>query len=203
MQTVKSKSYIAARIVSTLFVPPSLTIIIFTFFAFYYEQSVTELLTVLCVAYSFGFIFPIIMFIYLRKKGKIIDQDASLKEERTVPFFIAVMMYAAGFLILVYSGANAITSSFWFCYISNTLIVILINKYWKISAHALGISGPLAAITYALGVKGFVFIFLLFIVGWSRIRLKRHTLLQVIAGGVLGFVLTYFQMSIIAGKFIK
>jgi membrane-associated phospholipid phosphatase len=193
----KSKATLAARVISTLFVPPSLLIIIFTFFAFYYEQSFANKMTVLAVSYFFGFICPTIMFFYFRRKGKIIDLDASVKEERTVPYFIAVLTFIVGWIILVFFKVNIVTSSFWFCYISNTLIVIFINKHWKISAHALGVAGPLGAITFSIGPKGLIFLVLLLMVGWSRIELKRHSLAQVIAGSILGFTLTYFQMSLI------
>lgn len=194
---IRSKSEKIARIISTLFVPPSLTVLIFTYFAFALEEQFYKSAIVFSVALFFGFILPVIMFFYMRKHKMIADSDATIKEQRTTPFFIAILMYLAGLFVLVYAGTNIITISFWFCYISNTLIVISINKFWKISAHALGVAGPLGAITYALGWSGFLFVILLILVGWSRLKLKVHTPAQVIAGSIMGFVFTYFQIGII------
>ena len=39
------------------------------------------------IALIFGFILPITLFLILRKKGKLVDQDASIKEERTFPIY--------------------------------------------------------------------------------------------------------------------
>lgn len=187
----------AARIISTIFVPPSLTILLYTYFAFSLESEPVKRFTVMGVSYTFGFIFPIIMFIIFRMKGRVVDVDASVKEERTIPYFIATGIYTAGLIVLLLMKVNPIALAFWFCYISNTLIVIFINSRWKISAHALGVSGPLGALTFALGAPGFAFVILLLIVGWSRLRLKCHTPLQVLAGSLFGFTSSYLQIAII------
>lgn len=187
----------AARVISTLFVPPSLTIITFFFLAFYLENEVPARLEVIAVSLTFGFIFPIAMFVYFRRQGKIIDSDASIKEERTAPFLIAAGIYALGLFVLIWLHANSIITAFWFCYISNTLLTIFINKFWKISAHAMGVAGPLGAVTYAAGMYGIFFAALLLIVGWARLKLKVHTPMQVVMGSIVGFIFTYFQIMLI------
>jgi membrane-associated phospholipid phosphatase len=89
---------------------------------------------------------------------------------------------------------NTISLAFWFCYISNTFLVILINKYLKISIHAMGVSGPLALFLFLVGIKAFVFLPILFAVGWSRIKLRVHSLIEVIAGVIFGFISVYLQL---------
>jgi membrane-associated phospholipid phosphatase len=190
-----------ARIISTLFVPPSFTIIIFTLFAFILEtESLKKVITIL-VAFLFGFTAQIILFVILRRRGKIIDLDASVKEERTTPFLISVGFYLMGLIILIIFKVNIISIAFWFCYISNTLVTILINRHWKISAHAMGAAGPLAALVYTFGPIALIFTLIVFLVGWSRIQLKVHNLAQVIAGILLAFVSTYLQIYFIVRFF--
>ncbi|MEI7811912.1 MAG: hypothetical protein WCJ01_05735 [Ignavibacteria bacterium] len=191
-----SVSYKFARIISTTFVPPSFTILLLPFFAFVFESTLRNQMTIILVALTFGFSFQIIMVMYLIRKGKVVDIDATLKEERSLPFSIAIILYTPGLFILLYFNINIITVSFWFCYISDTLILILINRYWKISAHAIGASGPVAALTLVSPKTGFFFFLLLIIICWSRIKLKKHTLLQVIAGSLFGFVMTLVQMKL-------
>ncbi len=191
----------AARIISTIFVPPSFTIIVFTYFAFMFETDPFKRFIVISVALTFGFILHVFLFLFFRRKGMLADMDASIKEERTLPFAIAVLFYLTGLFILIYEHVNIISIAFWFCYISNTIIIILINKYWKISAHAMGASGPLAAVVFAAGVPGLWLAVIPAIVGWSRIKLKCHSLSQVLAGAALGFVSTYLQMLLITGWF--
>jgi membrane-associated phospholipid phosphatase len=190
-----------ARIVSTVFVPPSFTIIIFTIFAFYLETDFTKLLVTILVALIFGFISPIVLFLHYRKRGKIVDIDASIKEERTIPMSISVMFFMMGLIFLLLFKVHIISIAFWFCYISNTLIAIIINKKWKISAHTMGASGPIAAVTFLFGPVALIFLVISVFVGWSRIKLKCHSIGQVMAGGIFAFISTYFQIYLIVSYF--
>jgi len=196
-----NKSDKFARILSTLFVPPSFTIIVFTLFAFILESESLKTAVTILVAFVFGFAAPIILFVILRKQRKIVDLDASVKEERTTPFLISVGFYLIGLIILIIFHVNIISIAFWFCYISNTLITILINKHWKISAHAMGAAGPLAALTYVFGPIALLFAIIVFLVGWSRMKLKVHNFAQVMAGVLLAFVSTYLQIYLIVRFF--
>jgi membrane-associated phospholipid phosphatase len=190
-----------ARFVSTLFVPPSFTIIVYAIFAFTLENDSAKRLLTFIIALLFGFIAPIVLFIILRSKGKLADQDASIKEERTFPFLVAIGFYLIGLLLMIKFDLNIISIAFWFCYISNTLITIIINKYWKISAHAMGAAGPFAAITFAFGWLSLMMLPVVILVGWSRIELQCHTFAQVVAGVLLAFTSVYLQMFLITNYF--
>jgi membrane-associated phospholipid phosphatase len=198
---LKTKSDKLARIISTLFVPPSFTIIVFTLFAFTFEFEPLKRVVTILVAFIFGFTAQIVLFLFFRSKGKIIDLDASVKEERTTPFLISVGFYFTGLIILIIFKVNIVSIAFWFCYISNTLITILINKHWKISAHAMGASGPLAAITYVFGPAALVFSLVIFLVGWARIQLNVHNFFQVLAGILFAFASTYLQIFLVVKWF--
>jgi len=185
------------RIISTLFVPPSFTIIIFTYFAFHFENEFDKRFILILITFTFGFIFHIIFFFYLRRKGRLTDSDASIKEERTLPYLISTLFYISGFVIILYFQINIISTALWFCYISNTVLITLINKYWKISAHTMGASGPLAALFFAVGWNAIFLSPLILLIGWARVHRKMHNLSQVIVGALLGFISTYLQMYII------
>lgn len=196
-----NRSNKAARIISTLLVPPSFSIIIYTLFAIYLEGTVEKKIILTAVVFIFGFSAPIILFLYLKKKGKLVDIDATIKEERTFPFLISILIYAIGLVVLLIFRINAISTVFWFCYISNTAIIIFINKTWKISIHAMGAAGPTAALVYAFGAAGFLMVPVIILVAWSRVKLKCHTIAQVVAGGLLGFISTYLQLLLLTKYF--
>lgn len=190
-----------ARLISTLFVPPSFTIIVYAIFAFTFEIDSAKKMLTFFIPFVFGFIAPIVLFLILRKKGKLVDQDASIKEERTFPFIIAIGFYLIGLILMIKYGLNIISIAFWFCYISNTIITIFINKYWKISAHAMGAAGPFAAVVFTFGWIGLILLPIVLLVGWARIKLKCHTRSQVIAGILLAFTSVYLQMFLIVKYF--
>jgi membrane-associated phospholipid phosphatase len=191
-----------ARIISTLFVPPSFTIIVFTIFAIFLETEPIKIAVTILVAFIFGFTAQIILFLVFRRKGKIVDLDASVKEERTTPFLISAGFYLLGLIILILFKVHIISIAFWFCYISNTLVTILINKHWKISAHAMGAAGPLAAVTFVFGPVALIFALLVSLIGWARIQLKVHNFSQVFAGILLAFISTFLQIFLIV-KWLK
>lgn len=141
------------------------------------------------------------MFAAFRKKGLIADIDAKIKEERTFPFILSVLFYAAGLIILIIFRINIVSIAFWFCYISNTLLLVIINKYWKISAHMMGASGLFAALVYVFGYSALPFILLLYLIGQARIKLQCHTLSQVLAGALFAFISTYVQIYLITKYF--
>ena len=182
------------RFVSIIFIPPVLTVLSFLYLALKFESDSIKSSYTIIIAVLFGFILQIASFIYFRKKGLLSDVDAKIKNERTLPFIASLLIFTLGFILLLTLNVSIISIAFWFCYISNTFLVILINKYLKISIHAMGVSGPLALFVFLLGINGLVFLPILFAVGWSRIKLKVHSLIEVIAGVIFGFISVYLQL---------
>ena len=201
MNLNKSISYKAARIISTIFVPPSFTLTTFIYFALTLETEPGKKIITITTALIFGFLLHIFLFVYFKKQGRLIDLDATIKEERTIPFLISILIYCMGFAVLMFDNINIISIAFWFCYISDTLIVVFINKYWKISVHSMGASGSLAALIFVAGPIGSLLIIIVALVGWSRIKLKCHNLYQVLAGILLGFFSSYLQIFFIVKWF--
>lgn len=185
-----------ARIISTIFVPPTLTLISFIYLALTFEDFTSEKIFLIVIAGIFGFILQIASFVYFYKKGSVSDVDAKIKDERTIPYFVSIVIFIIGLILLLFCGASKVSIAFWFCYISNTFLVIFINRYLKISVHAMSVSGPLALFTFLLGIKAILFLPILLAVGWSRIKLKCHSLTEVVTGAVLGFISVYFQLSV-------
>lgn len=186
----------AARILSTLFVPPSFTIIWFTWYAIFHESDFIKQSVTIVTALIFGFVLHIISFFYFRRRGMIADIDASVKEERTLPYIISTVFYVCGFAVLIYFDVDIISRAFWFCYITNTLVITFINQRWKISAHSMGAAGPVAALSFVAGFYSLLFLPLLFLIGAARVTLKCHSISQVTAGILFGFISTYLQMWI-------
>jgi len=110
----------------------------------------------------------------------------SVRSERERVFFAFVLFYAAGTLTLWLLHAPKLMTASMAGYTTASLIVQYITRYWKISTHALGITAPLVVMVYLYGPQPLPFLVLIPIVGWSRIWLRAHTLLQVIAGTCLG-----------------
>ena len=143
----------------------------------------------------FGAILPLVYLFYLLHRDKVTRLDVPLREQRTIPYLISVLIYAAGFVALISVGASVPVYSLMFSYATSTLVVSAINTRWKISAHAMGASGPLTALAITFGRDMLPLFLLVIIVAWARIELKAHTKAQVTAGALLGIFLTGVQVE--------
>ena len=193
----KNGIFQTARILSTIFVPPTLTLFSFSYLGFSFETLLLTKTIVVGSAFIFTFLLPIVFFVVMLKKKKIINQDAEVKEERTIPFLFGLSLLLIGYFLLRTFNIQPVTLAFWFCYVTNMIAIILINKIWKISIHALGIAAPLALFVYLGSWISLPLALLLLLVGWSRIYLKCHTFAQVIAGALFGFLSTYMQLYLL------
>ena len=144
--------------------------------------------------FLFSNLIPLITVILLKKMGKIDDMDASKKEQRFLPLLLGIFYAGVGFMVLSNLDAQGLVRGLMFCFMTNTVIIIIITKYWKISIHAMGIAGPLTA----LWIHGFhsyiIIISIAIMLGWSRVNLRAHNITQVLAGYFLGTLLTWAQL---------
>jgi len=169
---------------------------VYTYFGVTYLQQFWLIITPVIL---FSFAIPAILIFMLYKIGVISDLSLKVRRERIYPYIITLLSYSV--MIFFYYRMNMPP---WFLMIMVSsvaimLVAILITLKWKISAHMFGIGGLIGG---AMSVSYFVehsnpyFMFMgLFIiaglVGTSRLILKRHTLAQVIAGFLLGFLFSF------------
>ena len=183
-------------LISCIFHPLIISIYTFFILIYQYESEFENANQIFIICLMFSNIIPIITVLLLKYKNIITDFDASIKEQRILPLFLGVFYSSLGFITLKYFNANHIVQGLMFCYITNTMITIIITKYWKISIHALGVTAPISAL-YIFGYNNIILmLIIIFLVGISRIILKAHSIKQVIAGSFLGFILTYIQISL-------
>jgi len=158
------------------------------------------IITSICLL--FGTILPIaFVIIWIKRnkglKSKNLEYDLPNKNDRNIPLIFAIISYLIGTIVLYFINAPLIIIGLMFCYFFNTLIVVFITLFWKISIHSMGVAGPTTALIYAIGPIGSIYALILPIVMWSRVYLKRHTMSQVIMGALLGFILTAAQLWIL------
>jgi membrane-associated phospholipid phosphatase len=141
-------------------------------------------------------ILPIITSsLWIKKKN--LEVDMPQRQDRIYPLLLVILSYIIGVAVLYILGAPSFTTVLMICYLNNTIIVLLLSLYWKISIHAMGIAGPATALIYLFGWTGLAFSLLVPLVLWSRLHLKRHTPAQLIVGTVLGYFLTAMQIYLL------
>jgi membrane-associated phospholipid phosphatase len=148
------------------------------------------------VAITFSVILVPAYILFLKHKGVVDSADITIREQRINPLLAAVVSYFIGFLLLKAAGASDPIQGLMFCYATNTLLIVLITNWWKVSVHTTAMSGPLVVLAYQFGSTIFPFFGLIPLVGVSRLILKRHTFAQVLVGAAIGVLVTALQIRL-------
>lgn len=143
-------------------------------------------------------IIPIILLVFLWRKGYIDSLHIDNAKQRTTPYiytlicygfwayFVRVTVKMPTFMLLVAIGAMVAL-----------LAVTIINHWWKISAHLTGIGGLLGGIfSFALNYSTLPLILIIIVLllalllMYARLYLHAHTPMQVVCGFLLGLLCT-------------
>jgi membrane-associated phospholipid phosphatase len=122
--------------------------------------------------------------------------DILVREQRLNPLLVGALSYGLGFVALYLLDAPPLVQGLMFCYATNTLLVVLITRWWKVSVHTTAAGGPLVPFIFQFGLLAAPFLILVPLVGWSRVVLERHTLAQVLVGACIGLGLTAVQLPL-------
>jgi membrane-associated phospholipid phosphatase len=179
-----------ARIVSTVCNPFLTSLALFVILAGASSRGTHDFWTLLFNSAFFTSIAPMLFIFGLYATDRISDLDMSIRAERERVFIAFVIFYALGALDLWLIHAPPIMTASMAGYAASALVVQWITRYWKISTHALGITAPLVALTVLFGARPAPFYALIPLVGWSRVYLRAHTVLQVVAGTLLALTTT-------------
>ena len=193
-QAFKIQLFKVAKTISIIFHPMIFSLLVFIIIIFDNNVIHPQAFTILITCFIFSNLLPIITLLFLQKKGVISDLDASIREERIMPLFLGVVFAIFGYLLLHIQEAGMLVKGLMFCTITNTLIIIIITRYWKISIHTMGISGLLSVLWIHSKEYLFIMFVILFFVAYSRVILKAHNIPQVTTGSLLGLILTLIQI---------
>lgn len=169
-----------------------------SFFEIYPGQALKFLIPV----FVFSCFIPVVFIILLKMLRIIKDVSLSEQRDRVLPYLMTAFanlmllyyFYTANIYIwfLAIIGAGAITA----------LVGLIINFFWKISAHMLGIGaliGSVLSVCYNVkAANPFIIFIILFILagclGVSRLHLNKSTAAQVYGGCIIGGVVSYFSL---------
>lgn len=148
---------------------------------------------------------PILLFILLKLLNVINDVALNNQKERALPYVIVILsMLGSAFFIWTRQAPSWVVMFFCGGAVAG-LTNLVINRWWKISAHAAGMAGIVAMLVHLSHIGAPQHDIVPYIagaiiatglLGTCRVYLKRHTLWQVIAGSIVGFLSVYLMMLI-------
>ena len=173
---------------------PLITVVAFAMLIWHLDAPNSPLL--IGIAAFFGCVLPIVTALAMLRLNIIDDIYAEERDSRYIPFLWTDLFYLAGIVALNLANAPPAVIALMSCYFVNGLVLLLITFKYKISIHASGVSGPVTALVYIIGLTMIPLFLFLIPVAWARVELDAHTKWQVTAGAVVTGLLTWLQMSL-------
>lgn len=191
MNAVFSHRLSWARLVSNLCSPPVVLAVLAWFAAQYDAQSPDEAYFLAGLFIVGAVLIPFGILGWWVYRGTVSDLHMSLRHERYWPLALeAACTFVVWLLLHVvgggrYPAVNLVTSYL----LVETVMGLAVTYYWQISIHAGIMAGAvvIAGLLFGAGV-GLALSPLILLVAAARLKLKKHTVGQVIAGIAIGVV---------------
>lgn len=157
------------------------------------------------IVFGIDVILPMLLVLLLKLFGIVRDVGLNERKERFIPYLVTLTCMALTSLFIYHKGAPLWVAMFFAGGALAALVNFTVNYWWKISAHAAGIAGIVAILIriYISGLPtGNVLPWLIAatllsgLLGSCRIWLDRHSVWQILAGYLVGFVCVFIPTMI-------
>ncbi len=190
-----------ARVISIIFHPvlvPTLGVLLLLHSGFYFSMLTWEAKRfVLLVVFFSTCILPLLAVSVMAINPRF-DINMPKSTDRIIPLLATSVFYYLGFVLLGRVNIFPVFKLFMLASVLVVILLLLISFKWKISNHMAalgGLAGVFFAFSFRKGLNPVYSLLILIlisgIVGTARLMLKKHSMWQVIAGYVLGFVILY------------
>ncbi len=183
---LKNHDEAVARWISHLISPHIVGVILTSIISIQFSDKPLEVLLWLALIIPLLVIPPFVYLLWLVRKGKLEDIYMPNRERRVQPLTVLMFWLLLCLGLIRYWAAPPIVEAFVMIAIVLFSILSLVTLFWKISFHGATISAAATATVMVAGYYAWPVMLLVPLVGWSRIRLERHTPRQVIYGSLVG-----------------
>ncbi|BBE22868.1 hypothetical protein MN0502_17510 [Arthrobacter sp. MN05-02] len=174
-----------AALVSEVFAPAVL-VSVFLVVATVGAVAPPQAVAYAAVAVTFTTALPLAGVLVLVRRGHVSDHHISDRHQRAPVLGGALVSITAGLALLVLLGAPWAVTGTVLCTVGGVLAVLVVNLWWKLSAHAAVATFVTLGTIALFGAWATPLVLLPATVGWSRVELGAHTPAQVAAGCVVG-----------------
>jgi hypothetical protein len=190
---------IVAKLISALFHPfimPIATLVLLLHFDLYLSHRI-EMFIYLALVLGINSLAPAFSLWFMYKRNLISDLDIRNRKERVKPFLIVLSYFTLAYILTLEISGIVVPELYRSLMLGLVLSIFVgwfITLKYKISMHMLASGGVLAAIVVTslrLDTMDLQWIACIIIMGgflgWSRLYLKAHTIVEVYSGYAVGF----------------
>ena len=186
-----------ARLISDLVSPPVVWAVMIFPIAFREADSEAQ---AMLWGLTYGVLVCLIPGLYIAwmvRRGSITDIHMRLREERLRPFLVSIACTGLAWWALRLMGAPSVVPLVAIVTLVQLATMAVITLVWQISIHTMSITSAVVATGILFGVGPALLVSpLVPLVGAARLKLQRHTLAQVIAGILVGALVTVMLYAV-------
>jgi hypothetical protein len=177
--------------------PPAFAILATAIFSFYSPLGLGVLNPVssFLLGIVFFAFFPFLPVIFV-SGSKNVYTHVSEKKARTSFFLMALTSYSIA-TVVFFATDTKIMFLPAFGYVCVTLVLMIIDVFWRISAHCAGVAGPITALFYVYGIVAIPLFLFLVPLSWARVALKEHTVRQTIGGALIAATIALAEYALL------
>jgi hypothetical protein len=177
-----------------VFMPVYCLLLLFNLKSYFsFELELKSRLILLAFVVITTLVFPLLIILLMKRQGFIQSYMMETRQERRFPYLITAIFY-----FLTYNMFRQMQLSDMYIYymLGATfllVIVVIVNLWWKISTHMIGMGGVFGLImglALNLGIDMIfiiaIIIFLSGIVGYARLKLNSHKPAEIYSGFLAG-----------------
>nr|WP_145777559.1 phosphatase PAP2 family protein [Micromonospora olivasterospora] len=120
------------------------------------------------------------------RRGRLTDHHVGVREQRWRPLLFGLASVAAGWVLLAALGAPRPLQALVAAGMIGLVVAVTVSHWWKMSIHTAVATGAVVVLVLTFGAPLLVVAPLPALAGWSRVRLRDHTVPQVVVGGIVG-----------------
>ena len=181
-----------AKILSYIFDGTIISIPMLVIICLAIVDNITKALGWAFLCLTFAMIIPCLYIHILLRKKVISDLHISNKEDRIKPLIITIISNIIGFFILYILKAPLFLEAIFLIIITSTIILGIITYFWKVSIHTAWITFMVITFNILFGKWMLFLLPLIPTVGWARVKIKKHTVKQVVSGFIISSITAFF-----------
>ncbi|MCK4792250.1 MAG: hypothetical protein KAV87_51445 [Desulfobacteraceae bacterium] len=175
-----------ANLTSNIFSPFSTGLVLIVLVSFEATESVLGVIKWSLILIGLT-ILPIFIFtVYLVRNNRLDDISAGIRKQRITIYALTGILASVSCIVLFALKAPLMLLSLSIAGFAGTVAFMCINFWWKISLHVAFITALVITLFILYESVSAASIVLIPLVAWSRIELGHHSLMQMIAGALLG-----------------
>jgi len=201
---LKAQDEAAARWVSNVLSPPVVASFLAVGFVAFVAPDPDLLWRWLALSLPLISLPPLAYVIWLVRRGELADIHMPHRQSRLKPLSVIISWLLVCTVLLNNWGAPPALNLLLAAVLFQVGVLSLVTLFWQISFHSATMSAA-AATAVAVGgatVWAITITLLVPLVGWSRVRLRRHTLRQVMVGCMVGTLIALLMLVGLSSYFL-